>query len=98
MNFAIQYEGNQKLLHIRLRNIELLGDEWDSYSSEGPHHGQYHLRANVFQQIFYVIANEEIIVDGSPATQLTDGMLFCFLLPTGRLSAAAWYSVGTRRL
>lgn len=45
----------------------MLGYEWDSDAGVGLHNVQHHLSANVLQQIFNVVADEGVIIDGAPA-------------------------------
>ena len=45
----------------------MLGDERNSDASVRLHNVEHHLGANVLQQIFNIVADEGIIVDGAPA-------------------------------
>ena len=64
---VVQDEGHQKLLHIILRDVKVFGDEGYSDACVWLDNVEHHLRANVLQQIFYVVANEGVIINSAPA-------------------------------
>ncbi len=67
MYSVVQDEGDQQLLHVIFWDVEMLGDEGYPDASVGLHNVEHHLRADVLQQIFYVVADEGVIIYGSPA-------------------------------
>ena len=64
---VVQNQRDQQLLYIAFWDVEKLGDERNSDTGVGLYNVEDHLCTDVLQQVFYIVADEGIIIDCPPA-------------------------------
>ena len=62
-DLPVEDEGDEELLDLGRRDVELLCDEGDAYAGVGRDHLEQHLGADVLEQVLDVVADEGIAHD-----------------------------------